>query len=102
MESPKFKIYYRNTRNHSSGSLYYSDKNCTKPSKFDGTGIVYSYTDIGMSKSWYVDNYLHRLDGPAVEWHNTEGDCYWWYEGYRIDCSSQVAFEKLLKFKAFW
>ncbi len=35
-------------------------------------GII---TDIIGDKSWYINDKLHRTDGPAVEW--ADGDKYW-------------------------
>jgi len=49
---------------------------------------------------WYLHGNIHRLDGPAVEWFN--GDKEWWYHGELIKCSSQKAFERLIKLKALW
>ena len=80
-------------------------------------------TDADGTKRWYLDNKLHRTDGPAVEY--TDGDKHWylygkchrtdgpaiehadgykrWYlDGLQIDCKSQEEFERLLKLKAFW
>ena len=31
------------------------------------------------TKSYYVNNKLHREDGPAIEWDN--GDKYWYKNG---------------------
>jgi len=34
------------------------------------------HTDKSGTKYWYLDNKLHREDGPAVEWNDGE---LWWY-----------------------
>ncbi len=44
--------------------------------------------------------YLHREDGPALEYPN--GLKSWYLNGKRINCSSQEEFEKFLKLQAFW
>ena len=37
------------------------------------TGIIkYGYGD----KEWWVNGKIHRLDGPAIEWH--DGTKSWW------------------------
>ena len=51
-------------------------------------------------KVWYLDGKRHRTDGPAIEYPN--GDKYWYLNGKQIDCKSQEEFERLLKLKAFW
>jgi len=33
-------------------------------------------TDDKGNKFWMIDGYLHRTDGPAVEWH--DGTLSWW------------------------
>jgi len=48
----------------------------------------------------YKGSKIHRTDGPAVECD--DGFKLWFYNGARINCSSQEEFEKLLKLKAFW
>jgi len=63
----------------------------------DGPAIEYSN---GGARHWYVHGKKHRLDGPAMEFPSGRGE--WYYQGKRIDCSSQEEFEKLLKLKAFW
>lgn len=52
------------------------------------------------TKWWYKEGYIHREDGPAIEYAN--GSKKWYYEGEHIDCSSQEEFEKLLKLRMFW
>jgi hypothetical protein len=34
------------------------------------------------SRKWYVNDFLHRLDGPACEYNN--GHKEWYFEGYYI------------------
>jgi len=73
-------------------------------------------------KYWYLNNFLHREDGPAVEWANGDkfwflhGQCHradgpaaeyangyksWWYYGKWIS-SCQKEFERLIKLRALW
>jgi hypothetical protein len=50
---------------------------------------------------YYVKNCLfHREDGPAIQYPN--GDKKWYINGYRISCSTQEEFERLMKLRAFW
>jgi hypothetical protein len=41
------------------------------------------------TKWWYVDDWLHRTDGPAIEW--PDGDVQWWW------CGNYVRFDVWLK-----
>jgi hypothetical protein len=52
------------------------------------------------NKWWYLNDQLHREDGPAIEAAN--GDKYWYINSYRISCSTQKEFERLMKLKSFW
>jgi len=51
-------------------------------------------------KAWYFYDQRHRLDGPAIEHAN--GYKLWFYHGQYISCSSQKRFERLIKLKALW
>jgi len=51
-------------------------------------------------KAWYYHGKRHRLDGPAVEVYNVHQS--WWYYGVHIKCSSQEEFERLIKLKSLW
>lgn len=62
----------------------------------DGPAIEYPNGD----KFWYKKDQSHRLDGPAIELCN--GNKFWYYEGTIINCASQEEFEKILKLKLFW
>jgi hypothetical protein len=62
----------------------------------DGPAIEY----FNGSKTWYLNGKLHRLDGPAVEAAN--GDKYWWINGQNIPCKTQKEFEQLMRLRAFW
>jgi|SRR5579859_482967 len=87
--------------------------------RLDGPAIEY----VNGTKCWYFDHLLHREDGPAIEYTNgsrcwyfygqyhrldgpaedyIDGDKYWWYHGEQIKCSSQKAFERLIKLKVLW
>ena len=61
----------------------------------DGPAYINSW-----NKSWYLNGYLHRMDGPSIEY--TNGDKAWYFNGKYIDCNSQEEFERLLRLKAFW
>jgi hypothetical protein len=64
--------------------------------RIDGPAVEY----YDRTKIWYKNGLLHRLDGPAFEWSNEYKS--WHYEGKRIDCNSQEEFERLIKLKLFW
>jgi hypothetical protein len=50
-------------------------------------------------KEWYQHGKLHRLDGPAVE---SRGNKKWYFHGKQIICSSQQEFEEQIKLAMFW
>ena len=50
-------------------------------------------------KSWYQHDKRHRIDGPAVEY--ADGYKAWYYHGKFIDCSSQHMFERIISLIAF-
>ena len=52
------------------------------------------------SKFWYQYGELHRIDGPAEEY--SSGIKYWYYEGRYITNKSQEEFERYIKLKLFW
>jgi hypothetical protein len=52
------------------------------------------------TKFWYQNGLLHRIEGPAQEWAN--GSKSWWFEDKYIDCKSQEEFERYIKLKLFW
>jgi len=41
--------------------------------------IEYTVKVFPDAKRWYLDELLHREDGPAIEY--TNGDKYWWLNG---------------------
>ena len=57
-------------------------------------------TDTDGTKHWYVDDLLHREDGPAIEY--ADGSKYWFINDKEIFCKSNEEFLKLMKLKAFW
>jgi len=59
--------------------------------RLDGPAIEYTDGD----KYWYFHGQFHREDGPAVEYNN--GNKSWYYHGELINCSSQKDFERLIK-----
>ena len=51
------------------------------------------------SMRWYNnDGYLHREDGPAIEFYN--GDKEWWINGKQIYCKDNKEFQRIMKMKA--
>jgi hypothetical protein len=62
----------------------------------DGPACEY----VNGNKCWYQNGKYHRVDGPAIELSN--GIKQWWYRGKQIKCSYQQEFERLIKLKAFW
>jgi len=62
----------------------------------DGPAVEYYTGD----KAWYLYGQLHRIDGPATEWFN--GYKSWYFRGKLIGVSSQEEFERLIKLKALW
>jgi hypothetical protein len=65
--------------------------------RLDGPAIEYHY---GEGKEWYQNGQLHRVSGPAIEYCNKYKE--WWIEGKQIDCNSQEEFERYLKLRLFW
>ena len=65
----------------------------------DGIYSFVQYYATG-NKYWYIDNNLHREDGPAVELG--DGTKYWFLNGKYIICNSQEQFLQLIRLKAFW
>jgi hypothetical protein len=52
------------------------------------------------TKHWYINGKLHREDGPAIEYIG--GDKSWYLNDEKIYCKTQEEFERLVKLKAFW
>jgi hypothetical protein len=51
------------------------------------------------NKWWYLNDQLHRVDGPALDFPNRKE---WWLNGEQIPCTTQKQFLQLMKLKAFW
>lgn len=47
------------------------------------------------TKEWYMGSYLHRTDGPAIEW--SDGSKAYWYRGVKI--SEEEYFSKEFQVK---
>jgi hypothetical protein len=62
----------------------------------DGPAIEY-YSG---RKDWYINGKYHRKDGPAIEFAN--GDKSWYLNDIQILCKTQKQFEQLMRLKAFW
>ena len=52
------------------------------------------------SNSWYLNDKFHRLDGPAIEWVN--GIKFWYLYGEQVICKDNEEFLRIIKLKAFW
>jgi hypothetical protein len=46
--------------------------------RLSGPAVEYANGD----RSWYLNGQRHREDGPAIEWSN--GDRYWYLNGQRV------------------
>lgn len=51
-------------------------------------------------KEWWVNGRHHRKDGPAIE--TSSGHKMWYYEGEYVPVKSQEDFIIYLKLKSFW
>jgi len=69
-----------------------------KTTKLPNGGYLYKY-DNG-DKVWYLNDNLHREDGPAMEF--IDGHKSWWINDELMPCKAQEEFERLMKLKAFW
>ena len=74
-------------------TCYYLDN---KLHRIDGP----AYECVNGHKEWWQNDKLHRLDGPAKEYPS--GYKEWYYENKWIDCNSQEEFERYLKLRLFW
>lgn len=52
------------------------------------------------STIWMINDVKHRIDGPAVNF--ISGTKEWWYNGKRIDCTTQEEFDRLIRLELFW
>jgi hypothetical protein len=52
------------------------------------------------TKIWYVNDQLHREDGPAMEW--SSGAKEWYLHGKKIVVNSNEEFLRYIKLKGFW
>ncbi len=59
--------------------------------RLDGPAVEWS----DGSKEWYVDDKRHRLDGPAIEWNDGEK---WWYLN-NIKYTKEEFDQELIKIK---
>jgi hypothetical protein len=82
----------------------------------DGPAITY----LDGTKEWFFNGKRHRKDGPAIEretinpnvfdiynpktgFHERESIGYeWYFNGEKIDCTTQEEFERLMRLKSFW
>jgi antitoxin component YwqK of YwqJK toxin-antitoxin module len=64
----------------------------------DGPAVEYNNGD----KWWFLNGKRHREDGPAIEYTNGGHTKYWYINGKLIPCTTQKEFERLMRLKAFW
>ena len=62
----------------------------------DGPAMEYA----NGAKFWLINGKYHREDGPALEYPDGTGR--WYFNDVYVHCSSQQEFERYLKLKAFW
>ena len=70
------------------------------PHKEIGPSAIYFGSGCQDNVQYWIHGKLHRLDGPAVNFSN--GRKRWYYEGKKIDCSTQEEFERILKLMFLW
>ena len=77
------------------GNKYYYLNN--RLHREDGPAIEY----INGNKFWFINGNYHRENGPAIEYADSELKS-WWVNGIEIPCRTQKEFERLMRLKAFW
>ena len=50
-------------------------------------------------KFWYLNDNLHRVDGPAIKFAN--GNKWWYLNGEPLKCKTQKEFKQYMRLKAF-
>tara|TARA_B110000503_G_C7001013_1_gene351534 strand:+ start:341 stop:601 length:261 start_codon:yes stop_codon:yes gene_type:complete len=58
-----------------------------------------AFEGAGGIKAWYINGKFHREDGPAIEY--AHGDKRWYYQGKLIDCKDNQEFLRIIKLKMF-
>jgi len=53
------------------------------------------------SKRWYLNNKLHRINGPAIIVYTGIAVRLWYYNDFYIKCNNQKDFERLIKLMVF-
>ena len=61
----------------------------------DGPAVEYA----NGNKGWYKNGKLHREDGPSIEY--IYGDKRWYYQGERIYCKDNEEFLRMIKLIIF-
>jgi hypothetical protein len=72
------------------GKWYFLNNNIHRE---DGPAVEYP----DGHKQWWINGKRHREDGPAIEWGNGDKS---WCLNHKI--MSQEEFERLMRLKAFW
>ena len=67
----KYSITKPYIKSNSYGTYYYKDEDCTIYHREDGPAIEYADGD----KSWYLNGFLNRSDGPAVDFKESKRWC---------------------------
>ena len=66
--------------------------------RVDGPAIEFA----NGTKSWWLNGELHREDGPAVEW--ADGHKFWYVDDEKIEVpnNDNDIFLRMINLKAFW
>lgn len=76
------------------GKKWINDKG--QPHREDGPAFEWDDGD----RWWCINNKFHRTDGPAID--NINGRQEWYYNGVKLNCSTQEEFERLMALELFW
>jgi len=52
-------------------------------------------------KYYFKHGKRHRLEGPAINYCDG-AFMEWWFEGEKINCETQIEFERLIKLRILW
>jgi hypothetical protein len=66
---------------------------------FKSTEQTYRLIESDGTILYFIGDKLHRLDGPAIE--RPDGTKEWWYHDTNSEATSQIEFEKWLKYRNF-
>jgi hypothetical protein len=70
---------YNNIEKHEDATYYYLNNDLHR---IDGPAVEYNYgSGRWRKRCWYKNGKLHRIDGPAIEYSDGEK---WWYQNGRL------------------